>query len=54
MGVEIESEAAGEIALRSRGTPRIANSLLRRVRDFAQVMGDGHIDLKIARYALDG
>ena len=51
--VEIESEAAGEIALRSRGTPRIANSLLRRVRDFAQVMGDGHIDLKIARYALD-
>ena len=53
LGVEIESEAAGEIALRSRGTPRIANSLLRRVRDFAQVMGDGHIDLKIARYALD-
>ena len=51
--VEIEPEAAREIALRSRGTPRIANSLLRRVRDFAQVMGDGHIDLKIARYALD-
>ena len=51
--VEIEPEAAQEIALRSRGTPRIANSLLRRVRDFAQVMGDGHIDLKIARYALD-
>ena len=47
------TEAAQEIALRSRGTPRIANSLLRRVRDFAQVMGDGHIDLKIARYALD-
>ena len=41
------------VALRSRGTPRIANSLLRRVRDFAQVVGDGHIDLKIARYALD-
>lgn len=51
--VEIEAQAAEEIALRSRGTPRIANSLLRRVRDFAQVVGDGHIDLKIARYALD-
>ena len=51
--VEIEPQAAREIALRSRGTPRIANSLLRRVRDFAQVMGDGHIDLQIARYALD-
>ena len=51
--VDIEPEAAREIALRSRGTPRIANSLLRRVRDFAQVMGDGHIDLQIARYALD-
>ena len=51
--VGIEDRAALEIALRSRGTPRIANALLRRVRDFAQVMGDGHIDLKIARYALD-
>ena len=51
--VEIEEEAAYEVALRSRGTPRIANSLLRRVRDFAQVMGSGNIDLKIARYALD-
>ena len=51
--IEIEPEAAREVALRSRGTPRIANSLLRRVRDFAQVVGDGHIDLKIARYALD-
>ena len=51
--IEIEPEAAREIALRSRGTPRIANSLLRRVRDFAQVVGDGHIELKIARYALD-
>ena len=49
----IDDDAAYEIARRSRGTPRIANSLLRRVRDFAQVMGDGHIDLKIARYALD-
>ena len=51
--VEIDDEAAYEIALRSRGTPRIANALLRRVRDFAQVMGNGYIDLKIARYALD-
>ena len=51
--VSIEDNAAYEIALRSRGTPRIANSLLRRVRDFAQVMGDGNIDLQIARYALD-
>ncbi|MCQ2171886.1 MAG: Holliday junction branch migration DNA helicase RuvB [Bacteroidales bacterium] len=51
--IEIEDEAAKEIALRSRGTPRIANALLKRVRDFAQVMGDGHIDLQIARYALD-
>ncbi len=51
--VSIEPQAAREIALRSRGTPRIANSLLRRVRDFAQVMGDGHIDLQIARFALD-
>ena len=51
--VDIEEQAALEIALRSRGTPRIANALLKRVRDFAQVMGDGHIDIKIARYALD-
>lgn len=51
--VEIEEDAAFEIALRSRGTPRIANSLLRRVRDFAQVMGNGKVDLKITRYALD-
>ena len=51
--VPIEDQAAIEIALRSRGTPRIANALLKRVRDFAQVMGDGNIDLKIARYALD-
>lgn len=51
--IEIEEEAAREIALRSRGTPRIANALLKRVRDFAQVMGDGHIDLQIAKYALD-
>ena len=51
--VDIDEEAAHEIAMRSRGTPRIANSLLRRVRDFAQVKGDGRIDLKIAKYALD-
>ena len=51
--IGIDEVAAGEIALRSRGTPRIANALLKRVRDFAQVKGDGHIDLKIARYALD-
>ncbi|MDE6277488.1 MAG: Holliday junction branch migration DNA helicase RuvB [Muribaculaceae bacterium] len=51
--VEISPEAATEIALRSRGTPRIANALLRRVRDFAQVVGSGKIDLEIARYALE-
>ena len=49
----ISTEAATEIALRSRGTPRIANALLRRVRDFAQVKGNGSIDLAIARYALE-
>ena len=53
LGIEIDSKAAGEIARRSRGTPRIANALLRRVRDFAQVKGDGRIDLEIARYALE-
>lgn len=53
LNVQIEPQAAKEIALRSRGTPRIANALLRRVRDFAQVMGDGVIDLKITRFALD-
>ncbi len=53
LNVPIEEEASREIALRSRGTPRIANSLLRRVRDFAQVMGDGRIDKKMASFALD-
>ena len=53
LGIGIDEEAAREIALRSRGTPRIANALLKRVRDFAQVVGDGHIDLTISRYALD-
>ncbi|MBO4530207.1 MAG: Holliday junction branch migration DNA helicase RuvB [Paludibacteraceae bacterium] len=48
-----EREAAVEIARRSRGTPRIANALLRRVRDFAQVKGDGTIDVKITKYALE-
>ena len=51
--VAIDEDAAKEVALRSRGTPRIANALLKRVRDFAQVMGDGHIDLEIARFALN-
>ena len=53
MNVPIKKEAAIEIASRSRGTPRIANALLRRVRDFAQVKGDGSIDIKITKYALD-
>ena len=53
LGVKIDSHAAAEIARRSRGTPRIANALLRRVRDFAQVKGNGSIDLEIARYALE-
>ncbi|KAF2508057.1 MULTISPECIES: Holliday junction branch migration DNA helicase RuvB [Flavobacterium] len=48
----IDLEAAIEIAGRSRGTPRIANALLRRVRDFAQIKGNGRIDLEISRYAL--
>ena len=50
--VEIVQEAAFEIARRSRGTPRIANALLRRVRDFAQIKGDGKIDLEIALFSL--
>lgn len=53
LNVPISAEAAHEIALRSRGTPRIANALLRRVRDFAQVKGNGSIDIEIARYALE-
>jgi Holliday junction DNA helicase RuvB len=53
LNVEIKDNAADEIARRSRGTPRIANALLRRVRDFAQVKGDGIIDIEIAKYALD-
>ncbi len=53
LNIKIEEQAAKEIAQRSRGTPRIANALLRRVRDFAQVKGKGIIDMKIARYALE-
>ena len=53
LDVGCSSEAAGEIAMRSRGTPRIANALLRRVRDYAQVKGSGNIDVAIARYALE-
>lgn len=51
--VEIKDDAAVEIASRSRGTPRIANALLRRIRDFAQVKGNGIIDMEITRYGLD-
>lgn len=53
MEADIDHEAAYEIARRSRGTPRIANALLRRVRDFAQIKSDGKIALKITRFALD-
>ena len=52
LGVPIDEDAAIEIARRSRGTPRIANALLRRVRDFAQVRGNGQINTQIAKYAL--
>ncbi|MBQ5401860.1 MAG: Holliday junction branch migration DNA helicase RuvB, partial [Bacteroidales bacterium] len=53
LNIGIEDDAAVEIAMRSRGTPRIANNLLRRVRDFAQVKGNGEIDLNITKYALN-
>jgi Holliday junction DNA helicase RuvB len=53
MQVEIDTPGAQEIARRSRGTPRIANRLLRRVRDYAQVRAAGHIDLEVAEKALD-
>lgn len=52
LGVEIEEDAAMELARRSRGTPRIANRLFKRTRDFALVMGNGNIDLKITKLAL--
>ncbi len=51
--IPISMEAAVEIAGRSRGTPRIANALLRRVRDFAEIKGNGEIDIRIAKYALE-
>lgn len=51
--IEIETKAAQEIARRSRGTPRIANALLRRIRDFAQIKGNGKIDYEIARFGLE-
>jgi Holliday junction DNA helicase RuvB len=53
LSIDIDSEGAAELAKRSRGTPRIANRLLRRVRDFAQVKGDGFIDKKVATDALE-
>ncbi len=53
LGVEIEATGAGELARRARGTPRIANRLLRRVRDYAEVLGDGRITRELARRALD-
>ncbi|MDE6417221.1 MAG: Holliday junction branch migration DNA helicase RuvB [Duncaniella sp.] len=53
LGMKCTGEAAHEIAMRSRGTPRIANALLRRVRDFAQVKGSGNIDIDIARFSLE-
>lgn len=53
LNVPITDDGALEIARRSRGTPRIANALLRRIRDFAQIKGDGTIDVKIAKYGLE-
>ena len=53
LDIEIDEESSREIARRSRGTPRIANRLLKRVRDYAMVLGDGNIDIKIAKTALD-
>jgi Holliday junction DNA helicase RuvB len=52
LAIELDDDAAREVAVRSRGTPRIANRLLRRVRDFAEVEADGRIDLEVARAAL--
>jgi len=53
LDIEIDDQGADEISRRSRGTPRIANALLRRVRDFAQIKGNGKIDIEIARYGLE-
>lgn len=53
LNITIDDEAAGEIARRSRGTPRIANRILKRVRDYASVLGDGNINIKMAKIALN-
>jgi Holliday junction DNA helicase RuvB len=53
LGVTVDKQASGEIARRSRGTPRICNALLRRVRDFAQIKSNGKVNLEITRYALE-
>lgn len=53
IGVQVDVDAAREIGMRSRGTPRIANALLRRLRDYAQVIGNGVVDSSIARHGLD-
>jgi len=53
LGIEVDAEGSAEIARRSRGTPRIANRLLRRVRDYAEVRADGHISLEVTRAALE-
>lgn len=53
LGIPTTDDGAAEIARRSRGTPRIANALLRRIRDFAQIKGDGTIGIKIAKYGLE-
>ena len=53
LNIDIDEEAAFEIARRSRGTPRIANRILKRVRDYASVLGDGNIDLNLAKIALN-
>src|SRR6056297_2425434 len=53
LGVEMNDDASREIARRSRGTPRIANLLLRRIRDFAQIKGNGTIDIEISKYGLE-
>ncbi|HNL39809.1 MAG TPA: Holliday junction DNA helicase RuvB C-terminal domain-containing protein, partial [Saprospiraceae bacterium] len=53
LNVKITDDGAFEIARRSRGTPRIANALLRRVRDFAQIKGTGEVDREISRFGLD-
>jgi holliday junction DNA helicase RuvB len=53
LNIEIDLNSANEIACRSRGTPRVANAILRRVRDFAQIKGSGKIDIEITKYALN-